>query len=292
MKIIAPLMFDSSPDVAFAAARAGAFIGDEPSIEVLKEMASTDNHPFQLEAVQTLGALPQSPAIDQILRSLINAQETLVRIEAYRILSERQDSSVYSRLIPGNDPATAKFILDIVPSTGKPLIYATRRGLPRIAIIGSKPALTLPILFTAFERRMSISTAPAGQHVTIFYRKPQAVSPVIVSSKPDIAELVARLGGDGPSDEPTLDFGYCDIVAMLQKLAADHQITAYASGNDPTPTATPFILQPLSANRQTIEEAPLIPDQPRPQSDTAPPMPSTAPDNSTNGPTTTTLSRQ
>lgn len=271
LPIITPLMTSSSPDIAFAAARAAAFIGDESAQEVLLEMARTKHHPFQVNAVQTLGALPPSPAINQMLRSLIDSDEDLVRIEAYRVLAENQDSAVYSRLIPGNDPATAKFVLDIVPSSGRPLIYASRRGVPRIAVIGGKPALSLPILFSAFDDRLSIVSRPTEQNVTIFYRSRELPTGAItVLSHADVAELIARLGGEGPIDAPSLDFCYADIVAVLQKLADDQQVIAVASDDNATPVPTPFVLQALPHMNDAIENAPAIPDQTRPQADATP----------------------
>jgi hypothetical protein len=271
LPIIIPLMTSGSPDMAFAAARAAAFIGDPSAQEVLLEMAETKNHPFQINAVQTLGALPPSPAINQMLRSLLNSDEDLVRIEAYRILADNQDSAVYSRLIPGNEPATAKFILDIVPSTGPPLIYASRRGLPRIAVIGGKPSLSLPILFSAFDDRLSIVSHPSEQNVTIFYRNQDLPSgSITVLSHADIAELIARLGGEGPIDAPNLDFCYADIVAILQKLADDQQVVAVASNDSAALVPTPFVLQSLPHMNDAIDNAPVIPDQTRPQADATP----------------------
>jgi hypothetical protein len=270
LPVIVPLMTSNSPDIAFAAARAAAFIGDASAQDILLDMARTKNHPFQINAVQTLGALPSSPAINQMLRSLIDSDEDLVRIEAYRVLAENQDSAIYSRLIPGNDPSRAKFILDIVPSTGRPLIYATRRGLPRIAVIGGKPSLTLPILCTAFDNRLSISSRPNDQNVVIYYRGSELPDAITTVSHPDIAELIARLGGDGPVDQTSLDFSYCDIVAILQKLSDNQEVVAVASDVDSHPVTTPLILQSLPHMNDAIDQAPVIPEQTRPQADAAP----------------------
>jgi hypothetical protein len=279
LPVIVPLMTSDSPDIAFAAARAAAFIGEPTAQRVLLQMARTKHHPFQIDAVKTLGALPPSPAISEMLRSLLDNDEDLVRIEAYRVLAENQDPSIYSRLIPGNNPATAKFILDIVPSTGRPLIYASRRGLPRIAVIGGKPSLNLPILFTAFDDRLSIVNRAADQNVTIFYRSRELPKPVVIPSRPDIAELIARLGGEGPVDQANLDFCYADVVAILQSLSDRQQVVALASNDDTHLMPTPFILQALPHENDAIDRAPVIPDRARPQADAAPvdPLASPAP---------------
>jgi hypothetical protein len=186
------------------------------------------------------------------------------------VLADNQDSSVYSRLIPGNDPDTAKFILDIVPSTGRPLIYASRRGLPRIAVIGSKPSLSLPALFSAFDEKFSIVSKPGEQNVTLFYRGSDLPKPIVILSRPDIAELIARLGGEGPVDQANFDFCYGDVVAVLQGLADQQQVVAFAGGPDAQAVQTPFVLQALPHVNDAIDNAPVIPDKSRPQADAAP----------------------
>jgi hypothetical protein len=270
LPIIDPLMTSDSPEVAFIAARAAAFIGEPTAQQVLLGMARTKNHPFQIDAVKVLGELPSSPEINLMLRSLLDSDEDLVRIEAYRVLAENQDSSVYSRLMPNDDPKLAKFILDIVPSKGRPLIYASRRGLPRIAVIGGKPSLAQPVLCTAFDNRLSISSDPNSPNVIIFYRDRALPKPVNIISRPDVAEIIARLAGAGPVAEANLDFSYCDIVAILQKLADSQSVVAIASDTDPRPVPTPFILEALPHMDDAIDQAPVIPDQTRPQADATP----------------------
>jgi hypothetical protein len=277
LPIITPLMTSDSPEISFVAARAAAFIGDTSAQDVLLQMARTKHHPFQIDAVKVLGELPSSPSINLMLRSLLDSDEDLVRIEAYRVLAENQDSSVFSRLMPNDDPKTAKFILDIVPSTGRPLIYASRRGLPRIAVIGGKPSLSQPILCTAFDDRLSISSDPNSPNVIIFYRSRELPKPINIISRPDVAEIVARLAGAGPVDQPNLDFSYCDIVAILQKLADSQSVVAIASDMDPRPVPTPFILQALPHVDDAIDQAPVIPDQARPQADATPVNPPPVP---------------
>ena len=81
MPAISRLMAHNDPAVSFAAARAAAFIGD-PSFaaqETLIRIAETRGHPFQLTAIQTLGKLPPSTALSQLLRRLLDAPEATVR---------------------------------------------------------------------------------------------------------------------------------------------------------------------------------------------------------------------
>lgn len=244
-----PLMGHQSPDVAYAAARAAAYLGDSAAVQVLMGMARTADHPFQLNAVKILGDLPSSPMVNEMLRSLLDSPQTLVRIEAYKVLARNSDPSIYSREIRG------KFVLDIVPSQGKPLIHASRSGVPRIAIIGNKPALNLPAMFSAIDDQLSISSTPGRSAVTIFYRGPGVAQPVKVVSNPDIAEIIARMGGEGAADERQLNFSYGDIVAVIQAICQSHDITALAQGQR---IPASFVMQEMPGIQDTILNAPVI----------------------------------
>jgi hypothetical protein len=106
-------------------------------------MATTKGHKFQVNAVQVLAALPSSVAVNEMIRPLLNSEETLVRIAAYRMLAANKDGSIFSTALPSG------FVMDIVKSEGPPIIYATRRGQPRLAIIGNRTSLEMPIVFAA-----------------------------------------------------------------------------------------------------------------------------------------------
>jgi hypothetical protein len=233
------------------------------------QIASNDANPFQLNAVQTLGGLPSSPVINQMLRKLLDGSQNLVRIEAYQILARNKDNGVFSKIIGRN-----KFVLDIVPSAGAPIIYATRTGVPRIAIIGDRASVTQPITFTAMNSRFSISsTGQANRSVVLFYRGDELPRPIKIFSKPDVAEIVARLGGEGPVDEANFEFTYGDIVSILQSLGDSRKMSIARDGHT-IPAA--YVLQDLPAMQDEINSAPRIDGEDadathsRPQNDTTP----------------------
>ena len=83
----------------------------------------------------------------------------MVRIEAYKILARNGDHSVYTKIVaPANDPENEKFALDIVDCDAPPIIYASRQGAPRIAVIGRTPDVRLPVMYTALDNRLTISS--------------------------------------------------------------------------------------------------------------------------------------
>jgi hypothetical protein len=156
------------------------------------------------------------------------------------------------------------------------VVYATRRGEPRIAVLGNRPQLQMPIVVTAMDGRLSISSDQTNRTVTIFYRPPEPpggvhtskaarmLEPIKITSSPDIAEIIARLGGQGYEGGRTLNFNYGQIVSILSNLTSQGQIVAVA-GQSRTPAS--FMLQELPAAQDTIYSAPVIGDQGRPQVD-------------------------
>jgi hypothetical protein len=264
LPFVQPLMTNEKPEIAFAAARACAFIGDASAQDVLIRMAQAKEHPFRLNAVMTLAALPSSPVINGMLRTLLASDQMTVRLEAYRALARSDDSSITTINVKD------KFLLDEIRNDATPVIYAARRGTPRIAVIGKRAGISLPVTFTTMDGRLSISSTPDRASLTIFYRGSELEKPIRIESNPDIKQIAARLGGLGPADEPQLNFGYGEVVAILQALSDAQKVTTIASaspaGNGSRVPAT-FVLQEVPQLENSIYGAPVIPgpDQARPQ---------------------------
>jgi hypothetical protein len=237
---IQPLYLHNSADVAYSAARAGAFLGDPNAEQTLVDMASAESHPFQLNAVKTLGSLPDSPRVKRALDRLVTtAPSALVRIEAYKILAERGSNNIITTRVGDS------FILDRVFSMEAPLVYATRSGVPRIAIFGKKLGLQLPLMFSAMENRLTISSRPGENAVSVFDRTSEDHPRSLTNLPPDLGELVLRLGN---AKEDGFRFGYGDLVSILKQLSDNKQIAAN------------FVLQDLPQLQEAIEDAPPLVD--------------------------------
>jgi len=228
---IEPLIADDNPDVAFAAARAAAFLGDSAARRALVSMALDPSQPNQLQAVHVLGELPDSPEVDRMIAQLLDSDRADIRIEAYKMLVANPDSEDASddgithhyAVITYN--INHRFLLDIVPSAGPPMIYATGTGVPRIAVIGHRLAMRTPLTFTAMDLRLSISSSDDTKLLSMFYRDPLAPDPAQANSDNDLAEILARLGGEGPEDgQPRFDLSFGDVVAVAQQMVAQHDV--------------------------------------------------------------------
>ena len=87
-----------------------------------------------------------------------------------------------------------------------------------------------------------------------------------VLSRPDVAELTARLAGEGAAGQQRLDFSYGEVVAILQALSDKGDIVSNRRGPDGRLLAASFVLQEAGAAADEIRSAPVI-DEGRPQGD-------------------------
>jgi hypothetical protein len=266
---IAPLMDSNRPDVQYAAVRAAAFIGDPGAPRMLLQIARAHGNSYRVNAVKTLGELPGTPLIDRMVRQLLDSDQALVRIEAYKVLATHRDqASIFTKIVKKQD--NEKFALDVVPGEGAPTVYASRQGIPRLGVLGTQLSLDLPVMFVSMENRLTISSPDQGGLVSIFYR---GRKPVHVVSSPDLSEIAARLGGDGPPGNNGLDFSYGDVVAILQAMVDQKKVSGLQGSKRQLAS---FVLQEPSRFQDLIDSAPLLHDTGRPQTDRVDATPTSA----------------
>ena len=126
--------------------------------------------------------------------------------------------------------------------------------------------MSTPVTFSAFDSRLTIATlVDKPKTLNIFYRDESRHGPLEALSGPDVGELVARLGG---ASEEGFHFNYGDIVAILGSMVEKQKVPAA------------FVLQQLPGVETEIKEAPMLPDQGRPQADATakPPVEASLPD--------------
>lgn len=273
MPELAPLLSDTTvpTEVRFAAARAAAYIGDPSGAaeRALYDIALAGDSAFQLPAVQVLGRVPNSRAVNQLLRDLLDSEKTTVRVEAYKILARNNDPAIETHVITSNrDSNDQKFALDFVHSHGDPLIYATRSGVPRIALFGEVPQVTLPLTFAAMDNRLMISSGTVGRDVTLFYRDAQLLHPVQMTSPPDMADILARLAGQIDDGDGHFDFTYAEVLGILQSLSDERKLRVTKPTGEEMAAA--FMMQAPPAVNDAIDNAPLL-DRGRPQGGEAAP---------------------
>jgi hypothetical protein len=251
------MMASRLPEVSYAAARAATFLNDRFGEDCLLQIARSPDHPYRLSAIQDFSERPASPTINAALADLLSDPEPLVRIAAYTVLVKNNEAHVYSQVISSDRAPESQFWLDIVDSSGPPLIYATRVGEPRVAVFGRKVKMNTPVSFAAFDTKLTISTnLQKPRLVTIYYRADYQPKPIQVISDPDLPQLIARLGG---VNEDGLHFTYGEVVAVLQSLVNSDKVA------DSNRSHAQFVLQDLPEVQKRISAAPAIPEGSRPQ---------------------------
>jgi flagellar basal body P-ring protein FlgI len=271
---LAPLMIDRRPDVQFAATRAAAFIGDPAAVPTLLLIASTRDNPFRLSAVEVLGELPDSPRVNELCRTLLDSDDAQVRIAAYKLLAEHQDGTVYAHKI--NNNSREVFSLDMITSHGNPLVYATRQGQPRLAVFGGRVLLDRPMLFSAFDGKLTINCTGPGKPIEIFYRGSDVKKPVTVECGPNLDEVIANLAGDGKVGPNFLHFSYGEILAIVEGLIDQQLVSGPVDGRQMLAAFVPQepskLFAPVTGGRGMFRET-----GGRPQSDKPETMPSNGP---------------
>jgi hypothetical protein len=257
--LLVPLFSDPNPAVAFWSARAAAFNEEQAAVDTLVRIAAEEDHPFAVAAAQTLGKLRPNSALIRSVRALLDVSAPEVRIAAYRSLMQLGDFT----LIGGDSTKTGaitstavgekvygkQFYIDQVPSKAPPIIWASRVGTPRIAIIGSIPTLKAPMLSTAFGNRLSISVPEPGRPATVYYRPANDFNTSLVI-RPDMLELAAALGGEVAPGNVPMRLCYGDVLAVLKQICDGG--LAVANGEP-----VPLILEDMVAD--LVDEAPNIP---------------------------------
>lgn len=260
--------------VSYAAARAGAYLGDLGAQETLGRIARTPNHPFQTDAVAILGSLPSTAQLRLTIRGLLDSEQLLVRIAAYKAMLASRDPRVVSKEIgarklppmPAGSPADlaptpprGRFILDMIESDGPPIVYATRVGEPRIALIGRGAKVVSPAVMMALNNKLTIITESGRRGVQIFYRGDRFSQGASVECQEDLAIVVARLGGETPDITDRMPFKYTDVVGILQKMSDQKMIAATTAAGDRVPAI--FQIESVPGLDDEIMSAPSIPDQ-------------------------------
>ena len=244
--VLLPLLSDPRPAVAYYAARAASFNNQPAAVDTLLAIAADPRSPFNVAAVESLGKLRPNADLVRKLRDLLAVESPGVRVAAYQSLERLGDvgKSIY-RLRVGE-----QFLLDIVDAKGPPILWASRSGTPRIALIGERPRLRAPMLVTAFGDRLTVNVDGPDQPAKIFYR-PVTARPATAAIAPELVELVARLGGERPPGEQGIRLTYGDVLAVLKQMSDDGQLLAGNGRN------VPFVLQDVAAG--VVQDSPIIP---------------------------------
>jgi hypothetical protein len=237
-----PLYAHPDPAVRYYAARSGLRVGDNDAISALGAIAATPEHPFRLYAVRELGEAT-SPQAGVHLAPLLDDADQEVRIAAYEALMQRGHPRIRPHIFRHVlDPSQVNFILDVVESSGPPLIYMRRTQMPRLALFGRHMSIMPPVFYVPADDSLTVHTVSGSDDIRLYAKAYQRLSDELVVP-PLVDDLVHALAAlplrDDAENLQGLGLTYAQVIQVLAALANDHCITARLV-QEQTPTADIF----------------------------------------------------
>jgi hypothetical protein len=215
--------------VRFYAARAGLRLKDPDAVPPLSALSRGTDRDLALLSIAELGRC-NLPYAAMLLRPLLDVDDAELRIAAYEAALNYSTTFIQTRRFPHLlDPLQLNLALDIVESSGRPLIYVRRTGIPRIAVFGRRLSLTLPCFYAEADDSVILNALDESSDLTILTnRYNQPWDPLHVS--PRVEDLIAALA-DLPTknelDQPRgIGLPYSQVVHVLAALSRDQTIAA------------------------------------------------------------------
>ncbi len=225
---IQPLYADPQRHVSYHAARTGLRLGDDLAVEVMVRHANDMKSPFRLDAIRELGDSGSSMTAVAALQELVDQGDANTRILAYEAL-RRADRTVMTTLYVG--AKSQNFILDVLPTSGPPMIYVRRSTVRRIALIGGDKMRLRPPLLYAEPGSLVTLTAQAGEDKVTVLKKSETGETVLGPIKASLLVplLVRFLGEDYRTTRDGVagvEVDYGQVLAMLYRLCDKGAIQA------------------------------------------------------------------
>lgn len=212
--------------VSFHAAAAGLRLEDHVAVEVMALHAADPDSPFRFQAVRALGRASKMGTAATPLRRLLDDEDPRVRVAAYEELARRHDMSLQTTTVGGDN-----FLLEVVQTSRRPMIYAKRSGERRIVVFGTELNCITPVFYMSVDGALTINAAdPNDTKLTLVRKSPLSgsVSPPIPCSR-DVLDMIELIGGEPEEHNGTvtgLGLDYGSIVHVLHTLCNDNVINA------------------------------------------------------------------
>jgi len=212
------LLNSSNEEVRLRAGRCMLNLGDQRGLETLQKIALDKRSSYRVEAMEAIvgGVKPKVAA--PIARELIRDDDFAVRLIAYENLKRIDDLSITSARVAN------AFYLEQISQSGKPAIYVSRSGQPRIVLFGA-PIYCRDNLFVQSQDSSITINAPSGQgYVTILCRHPTHPDLVVqLRSTFELGDIIRTLCDEpqskGEGGQKGLGVSYSAVAALLKQMS-------------------------------------------------------------------------
>jgi len=217
--MLQPQYASEDDTAAYYAARVGLRLGDATAGPVVFRMAQTADSPMQVQAIKELGR-HRLPGTINALRPLLDDRNWLVRLAAYESLVKLGDKVRIRRTM-----VRKGMVLDVVQSSGEPVIYATQSGEPRIAVFGGDLPVSDPMFFSLPDDLVTISDtkSAAGSRLMLYRKIPRSTQPSdMFYIDFNTSDLIRTLGGATDRNREgkvmAMSLAYSQVLQVLRGL--------------------------------------------------------------------------
>lgn len=246
IEFLRPLYAHTNRQVNFAAATTGMRLGDAAAVDVIIHHAKDERSPMRYQAIRELGECQMPERAMPTLQELLDGDDVQVRILAYEALRLIDRASVAQAVV---GERIENFLLEMVPSQGRPMIYVRRSKAPRIALIGCDRILCRPpMLYSEPDGPVTLSAKPGDKMIAIVKKDPaRRLGPYYTPlSVPVLTKFLGndlRTDNDGQLQGLGLDYGA--VVGVLYHLCASKGIDADLRWEEPSTDELLGPLQPM-----------------------------------------------
>ena len=224
--VIQELYADSRPYVSFHAGVAGLRLGDHIGADAVALHAENPESLHRFQAIRALGEARDMGSAAAPLRKLLGDADPRVRVAAYEALVQRQDATLGSRRVGGDN-----FWLDRLAVEGRGLIYAKRSGERRIALFGNDLRCLPPILYRAPDGCITATAEESDKTLTLLRTaRLGGVASPLLSAPLEAGPLLELLGNDADVDADGQAIGlglpYTAVLRLLHHLCESGAIRA------------------------------------------------------------------
>ena len=212
--------------VSFHAAAAGLRLDDHVAGDVMIRHAENERSAFRFKAIRALAETQGMGQATIALRRLLDDPDPRVQTEAYEALIGRDDPSVESKFIGGDN-----FRLDVIPSERPAFIYCKRRKERRIAVFGDDVRIKPPVIYRAPDGSLTATADADASELTVMRTvlasgstSPPAPVPLTVSGMIELLGSDADVDHNGNVTGMSVDYGA--VLRLLQHLCRSGAIDA------------------------------------------------------------------
>ena len=214
---LAALLNSSNAEVRLRAARCMLNLGSDVGLETLRQIASTKNSFYRVDALEAIMAAASRNDAAAISRKLLRDDDFKIRLAAYEQLRELDDISITQELIARD------FFLEQITQTLHKGIYVSRSGLPRIVLFGAPLYCRENIFVQSPDGNITINAPPGQQYVTIIRKHPKRPNVILqLKSSFELSDIIRTLCEEPLKKEGErrvgLNVSYAEGIALLQQM--------------------------------------------------------------------------